>query len=258
MENIEFNIENGVAWIRLNRPDVLNSFNFTMARSVQNALDECANNKIVRAVVLTGNGRGFCAGQDLAEATAPDGPTIGSVVEQTYNPIINKIRNIEKPIICAVNGVAAGAGANVAIACDITIAATNAKFVQAFSNIGLIPDCGGTFFLPRLIGLQRATAQMLLADKITADDAKAMGMIYDVAEPDELIATATRMAETLAQRPTRGFGLTKKALNLSLQNSLEQQLEVEKQLQEQAGSTFDFKEGVTAFLEKRQPNYKGE
>lgn len=255
--DIEFEIKDGVGIIRLNRQDVLNSFNYPMAEETQDALDKCAADDSVRAIMFTANGRGFCAGQDLAEAIADDAPSIGEIVDHTYNPIITKLRSIEKPIIGAVNGVAAGAGANIAFACDITFAAESASFIQSFSNIGLIPDSGGTFFLPRLIGMQRATAQMFLANKVGAKEAKQLGMIYEVVPDDDLQTTAFNFAAKLAKRPTKGFGLTKRALNASLFNSLEEQLLVERNLQEKAGATHDHKEGVNAFLEKRKPNYTG-
>ena len=255
--HIEFETKDGVGIIRLNRQDVLNSFNYPMAEETQNALDKCAADDNIRAIIFTANGRGFCAGQDLAEAIADGAPTIGEIVDHTYNPIITKLRTIEKPIIGAVNGVAAGAGANIAYACDITFAGESASFIQSFSNIGLVPDSGGTFFLPRLVGMQRATAQMFLANKVKAAEAKELGMIYEVVPDDELQNAAFDFAAALAKRPTKGFGLTKRALNKSMFNSLQEQLLVERELQEQAGATHDHKEGVNAFLEKRKPNYTG-
>jgi 2-(1,2-epoxy-1,2-dihydrophenyl)acetyl-CoA isomerase len=255
---IQFTIENGVGRIVLNRPEVLNSFNREMALAFQDAMKECFSNKEVRAVLITGAGRAFCAGQDLAEAIDPQGPPLDSIVREHYNPIIKLIREIEKPVVCAVNGVAAGAGANIALACDITIAASSASFIQAFSKIGLIPDSGGTFFLPRLIGMQKATALMMLGDKVKAVEALALGMIYKVCEDETLPTETVKLAETLAKMPTLGLGLTKKALNLSLFNNLDDQLEVEEKLQTQAGQSYDYREGVNAFLEKRQPEFKGE
>lgn len=258
MTSIKFEQLNNVAVIRLNRPDVLNSFNREMALELQNKLDDCEKDKSVRAILLTAEGRGFCAGQDLAEAIAADGPPIDQIVREHYNPIVKKIRKIEKPVVCAVNGVAAGAGANIALACDITVAAENASFIQSFSNIGLIPDSGGTFFLPRLVGMQRATAMMFLADKVTAAQALDFGMIYKVFAAENLFAEAMAIASKLAEMPTIGFGLTKRALNQSLFNNLDDQLDVEEELQTKAAATFDNKEGINAFLEKRKPVFKGE
>ncbi len=249
---------NGVRELKLNRPEVFNSFNKDMAIALQNELDKCGLDETVRAVVITGEGKAFCAGQDLAEATDPNGPELKSIVREHYNPIILKIRALEKPVIAAVNGVAAGAGANIALACDITFAKESASFIQAFSKIGLIPDSGGTFFLPRILGTQKALALMMTADKVTATEAEAMGMIYKVVNDEEFDETVRSFAHKLAQMPTRGLGLTKKAVNLSLFNSLEDQLDIEEQLQTEAGSTYDFNEGVEAFLEKRAPVFKGE
>jgi 2-(1,2-epoxy-1,2-dihydrophenyl)acetyl-CoA isomerase len=248
---------NGVCELKLNRPDVFNSFNKKMAVALQNALDDCASNDEVRAIVITGEGKAFCAGQDLEEATDPNGPELQSIVREHYNPIIMKIRNIEKPVIAAVNGVAAGAGANIALACDITIAKESASFIQAFSKIGLIPDSGGTFFLPRIIGMQKALALMMSADKVTAKEAEEMNMIYKAVADDEFDETVQKFANKMAMMPTRGLGLTKKAINQSFSNSLEQQLLVEEKLQTEAGTTYDFEEGVNAFLEKRRPEFKG-
>jgi len=250
--------KNGVKFITLNRPEVFNSFNQEMAFALQKQLDEASNNPDVRAVVLTGNGKAFCAGQDLAEATDPNGPPLQSIVREHYNPIILKIRQIEKPVIAAVNGVAAGAGANIALACDIVFAAESASFIQAFSKIGLIPDSGGTFMLPRLVGMQKATALMMTADRVMASDAEKMGMIYQVVSDAELLEKVAAFAAQLAQMPTKGLGLTKRAINASFTNNLEQQLAVEEELQTMAGNSYDFKEGTTAFLEKRKPIFKGE
>ena len=212
----------------------------------------------MRAILLTGEGKAFCAGQDLQEITDPNGPALSDIVSQHYNPIIERIRNIEKPIVCAVNGVAAGAGANIALACDITIAGESVAFIQAFSKIGLIPDSGGTFFLPRIIGMQKAAALMMLADKVMATEAEKMGMIYKVCADESLMEETLKVAKKLASLPTVGLGLTKRALNKSMTNDLTAQLALEDELQTAAGKTYDYNEGVTAFLEKRKPNFKGE
>ncbi len=258
MSAILFAIENGIACITLNRPAKLNSFNREMAFLFQQKLDECASLHEVRCVYITGAGKGFSAGQDLEEVTGPSGLGMQNMISEHYNPIITRIRNLPKPVIAAVNGVAAGAGANIALGCDIVIAAQSASFIQAFSKIGLIPDSGGTFTLPRLIGWQKASAIMMLGDKIPAADAEKMGMIYKVFE-DEVFAEASKaIAITLANMPTKGLALTKHALNYSAVNNLEAQLLLEDELQQKAASTHDFKEGVQAFMEKRQPKFKGE
>lgn len=250
----------GVCLLTLNRPDVLNSFNRAMATALLAALRDAASDPAVRAVVLTGAGRGFCAGQDLAEAL-PQGdgpmPDIGEIVKTFYNPIILAIRTLEKPVLCAVNGIAAGAGANLAFACDLTIAADDIAFVESFAKLGLIPDTSGTFFVPRLVGLQRATGMFFLAEKIPAMKAKEWGLIWDVAPKAELMTTVMILATTLASQATRGFGLTKRALNASFANGLEAQLDVEAQAMHEAGRTADYEEGVRAFLEKRAPVYRG-
>lgn len=251
-------IENGVAWLTLNRPQVFNSFNKSMALELQDALKKSELDDSVRAIVIHGEGKAFCAGQDLAEATDPEGPELQSIVRDHYNPIIELIRNVEKPVIAAVNGVAAGAGANIALACDITIAKKSASFIQAFSKIGLIPDSGGTYFLPRIIGTQKALALMMTGDKVNAEEADAMNMIYKAVEDDQFDNYVKDFAEKVAKMPTRGLVLTKKAVNVSFSNNLTQQLAVEEELQTEAGMTYDFREGVNAFLEKRTPVFKGE
>ncbi len=248
----------GVCELKLNRPNVFNSFNRSMALELQKALDACALNDEVRAIVITGEGKAFCAGQDLAEAVDPEGPELQTIVRDHYNPIIERIRTIEKPVIAAVNGVAAGAGANIALACDITIAKKSASFIQAFSKIGLIPDSGGTFFLPRIIGLQKALALMMTGDKLTAEQAEHMNMIYKAVDDEEFEVKVRSFAETIALMPTRGLGLTKKAVNASFTHNLSEQLALEEILQTEAGMTYDFREGVNAFLEKRKPIFKGE
>ena len=248
----------GVCELKLNRPNVFNSFNRSMALELQKALDACALNDEVRAIVITGEGKAFCAGQDLAEAVDPEGPELQTIVKDHYNPIIERIRTIEKPIIAAVNGVAAGAGANIALACDITIAKKSASFIQAFSKIGLIPDSGGTFFLPRIIGMQKALALMMTGDKLTAEQAEHMNMIYKAVDDEEFELEVRSFAENIALMPTRGLGLTKKAVNASFTHNLSEQLALEEVLQTEAGMTYDFREGVNAFLEKRKPIFKGE
>jgi 2-(1,2-epoxy-1,2-dihydrophenyl)acetyl-CoA isomerase len=250
-------LNNGVCELKLNRPAVFNSFNQAMAFALQKALDDAELNDEVRAIVITGEGKAFCAGQDLAEAMDPEGPELQSIVKDHYNPIIERIRAIEKPIIAAVNGVAAGAGANIALACDVTIAKKSASFIQAFSKIGLIPDSGGTFFLPRIIGSQKALALMMTGDKISAEQADSMNMIYKAVEDEAFEIEVKSFAETIAAMPTRGLGLTKKAVNASFTNNLTQQLALEEELQTEAGQTYDFREGVNAFLEKRKPVFKG-
>jgi 2-(1,2-epoxy-1,2-dihydrophenyl)acetyl-CoA isomerase len=254
---ISYNLENAVAIITLNRPDKFNSFNREMAMELQDCLKRAGNDEAVRAILLTGEGKAFCAGQDLSEAIDPSGPGIQRIVAEHYNPIITLLRTIEKPIICAVNGVAAGAGANIAFACDITFAARSASFIQAFSKIGLVPDSGGTFTLPRLIGMQRATALMMLGEKIMAEEAAQMGMIYKCIDDADLKTSALATASTLAAMPTKGLGLTKRLLNKSVHSSFEDQLFEEQITQAEAGQTYDYNEGVQAFLEKRKPVFKG-
>ena len=256
--SILFSTQNSVGCITLNRPEVLNSFNREMALQLQDVLRQCQDDANIRAIHITGAGRAFCAGQDLAEAISPDGPGLRTIVSEHYNPIISLIREIEKPVVCGVNGVAAGAGANIALACDIVFAASSASFIQAFSKIGLIPDSGGTFFLPRLIGMQRATALMMLGDKVMAGDAVQMGMIYRCCDDDKLMSESMDCAIKLAAMPTMGLGYTKRALNRSMTNDLEQQLAMEEELQVLSGLTYDYNEGVAAFLEKRKPQFKGE
>lgn len=257
MSSILLSIENGIATITLNRPDKLNSFNREMALLLQQILADCASDQSVRCIVLTGAGKGFCAGQDLAEVVDPNGPGMQRILSEHYNPIIEKIRNLQKPVVAAVNGVAAGAGANLAFACDIVTSISSASFIQAFSKIGLIPDSGGTYTLPRLIGFQRASALMMLGDKVTATEALQMGMLYKVFEDVDFEVETKKIASTLAQMPTKALAYIKEALNASSTNNLTQQLELEDQLQQKAAATNDFKEGVAAFLAKRAPIYKG-
>jgi len=256
--SILFSIENGVAKITLNRPKVFNSINREMALKIQSLLDDCATNADIRAVYFTGAGKAFGAGQDLQEIlNPPNDMTVGDIVEQHYNPVIKQIRTLEKPVIAAINGVAAGAAANIALACDVVIATESATFIQAFSKIGLIPDSSGTFMLPRLVGLQKATALTMLGDKVTARKAEAMNMIYKAVPDEEFEATAWKIATKLAAMPTKGLGLTKRLLNQSLINDLNTQLDAERDIQQAASQTEDYQEGVQAFLGKRKPVFKG-
>lgn len=256
-ESILFEIQDQVGIITLNRPKVYNSFNREMALAMQARLLECEKDPEIRAIYITGAGKAFCAGQDLEEAINPEGPGISKILLEHYNPIIEKLRNIEKPVVCAINGVAAGAGANIAFACDITIAAASASFIQAFSKIGLIPDSGGTYLLPRMVGRQKATALMMLGEKVSASEAEKMGMIYQVCSDKTFAEEAMTIAKKLAKMPTIGLGLTKRALNHSFTNDLSTQLAIEEQLQSAAAQTEDYQEGVQAFLEKRKASFKG-
>lgn len=244
--------------ITMHRPDVYNSFNREMALALQEAIGLAGADRTVRCIVLKGAGKAFSAGQDLNEVVDPKGPPLQEIVSLHFNPIIWRIRETEKPFLAAVNGVAAGAGANIALACDIVIAKSSASFLQAFSKIGLIPDSGGTFTLPRLIGFQRASALMMLGEKVSASDAEKMGMIYKCVEDTEFDNVISTIATQLAEMPTRGLGLTKRALNASTVNDLFAQLAIEEELQFAAGNTYDYNEGVKAFLEKRKPVFKGE
>lgn len=255
---LDFSIAHGVATLRLNRPQVFNSVNRELALALQQRLRECQADANVRAVVLTGTGKAFCAGQDLAEITGPDRPEVADIVEELYNPIVLQLRELEKPVLAAVNGVAAGAGANLALACDVVVARESASFIQAFSKIGLVPDSGGTYFLPRLVGLQRASALMLLGDKVTAPEAERMGMIYKVFNDDDFGHEVTALAHRLAELPTKGLAYTKQLLNSTFGNDLAQQLRAEGDYQLRASQTADYQEGVTAFLEKRQPAFTGQ
>jgi 2-(1,2-epoxy-1,2-dihydrophenyl)acetyl-CoA isomerase len=257
MTSILFEIKNSIAFITLNRPEKYNAFNREMALLLQEKLDECEKNISVRCVLITGAGKAFCAGQDLSEVVDPNGPGMEKILSEHYNPVVRKIRNLNKPVLSAVNGVAAGAGANIALCCDVVIASGHASFIQAFSKIGLIPDSGGTYFLPRLIGFQKASAFMMLGDKIPAIEAERIGLIYKYFPEETFLSEAEKIAITLSQLPTKGLAFTKRALNKSLDQSLEQQLQTEDSFQRKASATNDFSEGVSAFLEKRTPNFKG-
>lgn len=256
-EKIRYSVENGVATLALNRPDKLNSFDRAMSLEVIAALDAAKADRSVRAVLLTGEGRAFSAGQDLAEAIAP-GTRIEDILTTQYNPIVRRIRALPKPVVAAVNGVAAGAGANIAYACDLTLAVESANFIQSFINIGLIPDSGGTYTLPRLVGMQRAFGQMILAPKVSAKEAEALGMIWKCVPDAELMNEAKALAARLATMPTKAIALTKQALERAQGSTLHQQLDVENELQSIAGASYDYNEGVKAFLEKRKPVYRGE
>jgi 2-(1,2-epoxy-1,2-dihydrophenyl)acetyl-CoA isomerase len=259
-KNIIIEEKNGVGYLTFNRPQALNSFNVDMHHEVAEVLNLWAKKQNVRCIVISGEGRGFCAGQDLGDrvvdpnATAPD---LGYSIETYYNPLIRTLVNMPKPVICAVNGVAAGAGANIALACDLVIAAKSANFVQAFCRLGLVPDSGGTWFLPRAVGHARAMGLALLGDKLPAETAKEWGMIWDVAEDSELKSKVTELAERLAKQPTFGLSLIKKAIHQSRNHSFDEQMHLERDLQRIAGRSEDYREGVQAFMNKREPNFQG-
>jgi len=258
MSTIQVKIENKIAFITLNRPEVFNSFNREMALALQGVLDDCDKNEEVRAIVLTGNGKAFCAGQDLKEVTSPElNPGFKKILEEHYNPIIIRIREIKKPVIGAINGVAAGAGANIALACDIVIAHQKVSFIQAFSLIGLVPDSGGTYFLPRIIGFQKALALAMLGDKVGAEEAEKLGMIYKCVPSEEFEEIINKLAIKLANMPTKALGMIKELFNKSMTNTLEEQLDMESKYQIEAAQSEDYAEGVSAFIEKRKPNFKG-
>jgi 2-(1,2-epoxy-1,2-dihydrophenyl)acetyl-CoA isomerase len=257
MPAILFETRDAIAFITLHRPEKYNAFNREMALQMQQALDECKS-KNIRCVYITGAGKAFSSGQDLEEVVDPNGPKLTSILAEHYNPIVRRIRKLEKPVVAAVNGVAAGAGANIALCCDAVVASESASFIQAFSKIGLIPDSGGTFILPRLIGWQKASALMMLGEKVSAADAERMGMIYKVFPDDVFPKESISIADKLSEMPTKGLALTKQILNNSMVNNYDDQLHDEELFQERAGNSYDYREGVQAFLEKRKPNFKGE
>ena len=257
MSAIIFEIKNSVAYLTLNRPEKFNSFNREMALLMQAKLDEAASLHEVRAVYITGTGKAFCAGQDISELVGDEKLEIKQILAEHYNPIVQRIRNMPKPVIAAINGVAAGAGANMALCCDVVVATASASFIQAFSKIGLIPDSGGTFTLPRLIGWQKASALMMTGDKVSASDAEKMGMIYKVFEDAGFEEGSKKIAQTLAQMPTKGLAYTKHALNQSFVSTWDEQLSVEDEYQQKAADTEDYNEGINSFLEKRAPVFKG-
>lgn len=259
-EHILFSIADGVATLIFNRPQQLNSFNVRMHEEVRQALETISQDKQVRVLLISGEGRGFCAGQDLGDRTvSPDGdaPDLGESIENYYNPLLRTLRDLPIPVICAVNGVAAGAGANIALACDLVLAARSASFVQAFCRLGLVPDSGGTWTLPRLVGMARAKALTLLDTRLSAEQAEQWGMIYRCVDDDQLRDEANKLARHLATQPTYGLGLIKQSLNASMHNSFDQQLELERDLQRAAGRSRDYREGVAAFMEKRTPDFQG-
>lgn len=259
-DTLEFSIEKNLARITLNRPDKLNSFNGTMHSEMREALKSIKKDKSVRCLLLTGNGRGFCAGQDLSERKFDKGeqPDLGATLDKYYNPMLRSLQAFPFPVVCAVNGIAAGAGANIALSCDIILAARSASFIQAFCKIGLVPDCGGTWTLTQQLGRGRAMALAMLGDKISAEQAESYGMIYRCIDDDCLIDEALQIASKLASGPTLGLGLIKRAVNAATQNSFDQQLDLERDLQRIAGRSDDYQEGVSAFMEKRKAEFKGQ
>jgi 2-(1,2-epoxy-1,2-dihydrophenyl)acetyl-CoA isomerase len=257
MSSILFEVKDSIGFITLNRPDKFNSFNREMALLMQQALDECKNDT-VRAVYITGMGKAFCAGQDISELVGENRIEIKQILSEHYNPIVTRIRKLAKPVVAAINGVAAGAGANIALCCDVVLAAQSASFIQAFSKIGLIPDSGGTYFLPRLVGWQKASALAMLGDKVTAEEAERMGMIYKVFADDIFEQETKKIVAALAAMPTQGLAYTKQLLNMSFHADYLEQLSEEDVFQQRAAETADYKEGINAFLEKRKPTFTGQ
>ena len=259
-KTIKFETSEGVATLTLNRPKALNSFTMEMHGEVREAMVQVTDDASIRCLVITGAGRGFCAGQDLGDrAVAADDapPDLGESVEKNYNPLIRSIMNLPKPVICAVNGVAAGAGSSIALACDIVLAARSASFIQVFCKIGLVPDSGGTWNLPRAVGLARAKGLAMLGDRLPAETAEQWGLIWKCIDDDDLQAEAQKMASYFATQPTRALGRIKKLLNESGTNTLVEQTELEKEAMQELGQSADYKEGVAAFMEKRPPVFKG-
>lgn len=259
-DTVLYAVDGGVATLTLNRPDKLNAFTAEMHSALAAALDRAASDSAVRAILLTGAGRAFCAGQDLEDVggLAPgEAADLGQAIDRLYNPLVRRLRGLDLPVVCAVNGVAAGAGANIALACDLVIAARSARFIQAFAKIGLVPDSGGTFFLPRLVGEARAKGLAMLGDALGAEQALAWGLIWAVTDDEALAQEAAALATRLAAAPTRGLALTKQAIQAAAENGLDAQLDLERDLQREAGRTHDHREGVQAFLEKRKPVFRG-
>ena len=257
---ILYQAADGVAMLTLNRPDKLNVFNEAMHAELARALDRVEADSTIRAVLLTGAGRGFCAGQDLGDRVIAEGdgpPDLGATLDRWYNPLVRRICRLERPVVCAVNGVAAGAGTNLALNCDIVLAARSAKFMEPFCKLGLVPDAGGTYILPRLVGAARARGLALLGETLSAEQAEAWGLIWRVVDDERLMDEAQALARNLATQPTKGLGLIKRALLASASNSLDAQLDLERDLQREAGRTEDYREGVSAFMEKRPATFKG-